>query len=917
MPGNIRGELVGRDGEVTRLRKMLDATVEGAGGALVIRGEAGVGKTALLDLVRREADARGLLVLGARGSESESEAAFAGLHQALRPVLDEHIGSLSASLQKALRVALWHEDGFADLQRVALATLELVVEASDRRPVVILLDDLHWFDTPSLTALAFLARRVEGESVLVLGTTRTLELNDPLRRNGFTEMYVQGLDARSAASLLDACTPGLSTPLRQRVLREAAGNPLALIELPRSWDLLVSPSIVPVNARLQVAFAARLDTVSERTRVLLATLAADSTCNPGQYLAAASEACGQPVGAREVQEAIDAGLIDLVDEELRFRHPLMRSAVYSCVPVTTRLAAHAALANQFAALPDRRLWHQSQAVLGTDEALATRLEEQATSARRRGMLTVAIAALRRAAALVEAPARRTSLFLYAAELACEVGHRSAAVELADRADPALMGPAERGRLTLVHEITAPRDFRDETRVEELISHACAAQETGATILAVNLLWRAASRCNWARLSTRVRQKVAATADRMRLEPGDPRRLATLALVMPEVYGRKALAAMRRLPAADGGLETSRYLCSAAIAVGDYHSASSYARAAAKVSRESGQHAVMSRTLGTASWCRIWTGEWDLVRTGAAEAGELAEDMGNAFWGLSAKINFAMLAAQRGDSATAEELALEAQSSPLIRGAAFMQCAALTTLGVAAAVAGHPEKALGRLRRVFDPADPAFHELRWRAAPHLADAARVLGRQEEARSLLAGLEEAADRLPSPMLRMCRAYVRAVLADDGTCEELFDQALSGEIARWPLDRGRLLLTQGSWLRRSHRVAQSREPLREARDTFDALGARYWSERARQELRAAGEDSERPADPVGDILSPQELQIASLAAEGLTNREIAVRLFMSHRTVGTHLYRIFPKLGITKRGQLGATLRSVSANGWEPNQ
>ncbi|MFI9610483.1 ATP-binding protein [Streptomyces sp. NPDC052023] len=900
--------LMGRDPELAELRRLFDEAAAGRGSSLVVRGEAGMGKTALLDALRREAVARDALIITAAGVESECELAYAVLHQALHPLLDRTAG-LPELQRLALRRAFGQEDGPADLYTVALAALELITDAAVDRTVVALFDDVHWIDTPSADVLAFIGRRIGGERVFAMGTTRTVSLTDPLRRTGLPELYLRPLDAESAAALLDSTAPTLAAPVRDRLLAEAAGSPLALVELPRVWDgSAVDQEMMPLTTRLETAFAARTAQLGDAARVLLTVLAADVTCDTGRLLAAASTVARREVGTPELQEALDADLVELARTGLRFLHPLMRSAIYSRAPLTVRLDAHTALADQLTDLPDRELWHRASAVLGTDEDMAVRLEAYATRCRSRGALMSAVTGLRRAADLAESGTRRTSLLLHAAELACEVGRRSDAADLAAQADTRLLGPVESGRLAAVQEVVAPGLLGDVRRIRALVEQSGDAREAGDTTLAVHLLWRAASRCWWACAAPDVRQAVADAVPAIGLDPDDPRRLGILAFAQPEVHGREVLTRTAGIAPERARGPMTHFLSSAAVILGDYHRASGYVRAAAAACRDSGQLALLARVLGAGNWGRIWTGEWDLVRTEAKEAARLAEETGDSFWVLSANADLAMLAAQRGESAEAEAVALEGLASPLLKGVGFMHCALQHARGVAALSAGRYEEAFALLRRLYEPSDPAFHDMRWHAAPDLADAARHLGRQDEAQVILGGLEEMAQRLPSPMLRMCRAYVRAVLAPDDTAEQLFKDALAEDVPPWPPYHGRLLLAEGVWLRRRHRAARARESLRAARDRFDALGARHWSERARQELRAAGERSGSSTRPVRETLSAQELQIANLAAEGLTNRQIADRLFLSHRTVGSHLYRIFPKLGITTRAQLGAALGTV---------
>ncbi|MFC9328834.1 LuxR C-terminal-related transcriptional regulator [Kitasatospora sp. NPDC057015] len=471
-----------------------------------------------------------------------------------------------------------------------------------------------------------------------------------------------------------------------------------------------------------------------------------------------------------------------------------------------------------------------------------------------------------------------------------------------------MGPAEHARLAAVREVTAPGPIHDEARVHTLLQASEQAHRSGDTDLAVHLLWRAASRCWWGNLSPRLREGVAAAADPLGLPPEDPRLLAVRAYALPETHGATALARMAQVTPDRSDPDVMRFLGSTALILGDFHTASSYMATAAESCRSQGRLALLARTLGAGNWGRLWTGEWDRVRTESEEAATLAEETGEQFWAVSATTNLAMLAALRGEHDLAEALALQARSSPHVTGIRFLLVSIQQVRGVAAIAAGRPDEAFDLLRNAFDPTDDTHHDMRWWTAPDLADAAAHTGRQSEARRILTGLDTFAGSLPSPMNLMCLHYAQAVLAPDDDAELRIKEALTQESGHWPLYRARLLLAQGRLLRRLHRPADSRVPLRQARDIFDALGSPHWSSVARQLLRAAGEDSRQRSPAAREQLSAQELQIATMAAAGLTNRQIGQQLFLSHRTVGSHLYRIFPKLGITTRTQLGEALRTT---------
>jgi DNA-binding CsgD family transcriptional regulator len=475
------GTLFGRDRELGLLRGMLDAAAAGRGSALVMRGEAGIGKTALLGAIRAEAERRKLTVLAAAGVESESSLPFATLHQLLGPLLSE-IDSLPAPHPEVLRAAFGLGVGRPDLYAVALAALELVVDAATIKPVVLILDDVQWLDTASAEAIAFLSRRIGNDAVLAVGATRTVALNDPLRRSGLADTYVTRLDEADATALLEAHAPELPAAVRDRVLAEAAGNPLALVELPRALGQNPVGSLdaeFPLNDRLRATFAARIGDLGNRARTLLVVLAADVNCDVRRLLGAASQAAGETVTISDAQSAIDVGLVELASTMLRFRHPLMRSAVYRQANLLERFAAHGALADQLAAFPDRRLWHLASAALGADESLADELEGYAARAQARGAAMSAIAALRRAAELTDEHQRATSCLLRATELASELGSRHEAERLLQDSDLDRLGPTERGRLANVLEVIRFSGFPDpEQRVRELIEMASETHAAG-------------------------------------------------------------------------------------------------------------------------------------------------------------------------------------------------------------------------------------------------------------------------------------------------------------------------------------------------------------------------------------------------------------------------------------------------------
>ncbi|WP_433063067.1 ATP-binding protein [Dactylosporangium sp. CS-033363] len=903
--------LFGRDAEMALLDRLLAGAARGRGGALVIRGEPGIGKTALLDAFVGSAAHRDVRVLRAAGVESEASLPYATIHQLLHPVSGT-IDALRPGHRSALRSALGLEDGEPDVYAVALAALELVVELSAAGPVALVVDDLHWMDRASGDVLAFLARRIAAEAVVALGATRTVAADDPQRRSGLADLEIGRLGSADAAALLDARAPLLPPAIRRRLLAEAAGSPLALVELPKTAGEGVRPGPVdgalPLNRRLEAAFAARARDLGPRAKVLLLVLAADTTCDLRRLLAAASAAAGIGVGLPDAQEAIDAGLIEAAGAALKFRHPLMRSAVYQQAAVADRLQAHRALAAQLGAAPDRRLWHLAAAALGTDDTLAGELERYAGRARARGATMSAVAALRRAGELTESPPAARSLMLRAAELASEVGARHEVEQLFAAADLTGLGPVEHARLANVLEVVRYPQYRDPLhRVHELTDLAVAAHQAGRPEVSMQLLWRAASRCFFQATgpdTAGARARVAALVDVLAPEP-DPQALAILAYTVPEERGREVLQRLRDAPA-DAGPDAMRFLGGAALVLGDFARSSACTDVAVLDARAQGRLGVLVRLLGGSNWGRLWLGQWDTAHAELTEARALAQETGEAFYAVAAQTSIATITAMRGDLEHATALLDEVAASPLADGMRYIQVALAHARGLIHLFRGDMQDAYTVLARTFDPAEPTYHRyMRWWLVPDLFDAAVGAGRLDEARTLTAELPGLADRVQAPILLVAAQYAAALAAPEEEAAETARVALAGELGRWPVYRARLQVHLGRRLRRRYQSLPARELLRSARDTFDGLGAGPWAEAARAELRAAGEQSRLRVLSAGERLSPQELQIAALAAQGLTNREIAERLFMSHRTVGSHLYRIYPKLGVTRRTQLPAAL------------
>jgi DNA-binding CsgD family transcriptional regulator len=903
--------LIGRAAELEAIDVLLDSTRQ-RGGAMIVRGEPGIGKSVLVAAASRRASARGMRVLRATGVRSEANVPFAGLHQLLRPILGD-LDDLPAGQREVVLAAFGVTDAAApDRFRIALAALDLLAECAARRPLLLVAEDAHWLDRATADVLAFVARRLEADPIAML-----VAMRDQGQRSfddaGLSELRLQGLDDESAAALLDARAPELDGALRGRLLTEAAGNPLALVELPVALRELAEPAQaewLPLTARLEHAFAARFAElpVATRTAVLVAALNDGDALT--ETLAAASALNDSDVSIEDIAAGIDARLVSVDDRGISFRHPLVRSAIHQAATLPERHRAHAALA-QVLTDPDRRVWHRAAATVGPDDALADELDAAAERALRRGALGSAATALEKAARFTQ-PGHEAPRLLRAAALALELGRREAVTRLVRQAERLELSPLDLGRLAWIRETLVPGIDGDPAMVLSLVECAELVAKHGDPDLALNLLWAAAQNSFWADRSDETHDEIVAAVERMPIDADDPRILAVLANAAP-LSDVQAVAEQlrRRLPDPAAGAEPMQLLGSAAFALGMHDLAAGFLDASIDTMREQGRLVQLAQSLVMQAWSQIHLGRWTAAAPAAEEGARLAHETSQPIWEAGGHVARAMLAGLRGDERVAEELAAAAEPVVVPAGGRAVIAVIQLTRGVTALGAGRYEDAYIQLKRMLDPADLAHHRMTFSwAIGNLAEAALKIGERDAAREVVARFEPVAARTASPVFRQAMRHARALLAKDDEAQPLFERALGPEMAGGPFERARLQLAFGVWLRRHRRVAESRTPLRAARDTFDALGAGPWSDRARLELRATGETSRRRAPDLLEQLTPQELQVAQMAAEGLSNREIGHKLYLSHRTVGSHLYRIFPKLRITSRSELASALASYEA-------
>jgi DNA-binding CsgD family transcriptional regulator len=899
-------ELVGRDSEIAAVELLL-ARVGDGGGSLLVLGDPGIGKSALVEVASRRAADRGMRVLACAGVPGEAHLSFAGLHQLLRPVLAE-AGGLPRGQRDALLTALGVGAGVAPaMPLVGLATLELLAAGAGRAPVLVVAEDVHWLDSSTCEVLAFVSRRLGVDPVGLVGTAREAELDDnPLAGAGLAELRLGPLDAAAAGALLDA-TAVLDPVARRRVLEEAAGNPLALVELPAAASQHDGRGAlngwIPLTRRLEEAFASRLPGLPAVTRTALLAAGLSDGDALAEVLAAASLAEGAQVSVADLAAAVAAGLAQVDGQSVRFRHPLMRSAVCEAAGLARRQAMHRALAEVLAGAPDRRVWHRAAASLGQDEEVAAGLEAAADRAFGRGAIAEQAAALAAAARLSPSSARRGQRLIRAAWAFYDLGRRHTTLRLLDEAEPLDLDPGDRLRLSWAREVTGAATRSGARPLAALADLADQMRQDGDIDQALLTLENVALRCWWSNPDEWTRQRMTAVAEAVPVAGNDPRLLWVLALSDPAGHGAAVLARLARHQPGSGTAYQDYLLGYAAAAVGACEQAVGFHTAAAAGLRARGGLGLLGQVLLSQAWSALLLGQAALAGPAADEAARLLAESGLPLWVASARLVQAVLAGRRGDTATATELAAQAERVLLMGGVPPLLAQVQLARGTAALGAGRHDEAYEQLARIFDPQDAAYHpHLRAWALADLAEAAAGGGYQDAARRYHAELTPEAAAAGSPLLRASLAVAAPMLAT-GHAQALFDAAFDAGLAAWPLHRARLQLAHGMWLRRRQQAGDARAPLRAARDTFDALGAGAWAERARRELRAAGERSGQPAPRALDLLAPQEQQIARLAAAGLSNREIGQQLYLSHRTVRNHLYRIFPKLGITSRTELAA--------------
>src|SRR5215207_1425025 len=745
MVGTARDEatpLLGRIEEQNLLASLLD-DVATRGQALVLHGEPGIGKSRLLAQCELAARGRGMAVLTTAGVQSEAHLPFAGLHQLLRPVRER-----ASELREVQRAALDAAFGLTHQAapehfRIAMAALDLVSDVATDAPLLLVVEDAHWLDRATADVLAFVARRIESDPILLLAAIRD-GYPSALGEAGLPEHKLVGLDDATAAALLDAVASGLPVGARTRVLREAAGNPLAILELPAvvrgHEDERWVAGGLPLTERLERAFADRVADLPGPTRVLLLVAALSDEDSVDEILRVTTAVAGTSVDLDAAGPAVEAGIVDAGLQTLRFRHPLIRSVVAVSLSQAERRRVHEALANVLHDQPDRRAWHRAALVSGEHEDIALELEEAGARARRRGAVAVAVAALRRAAELGE-PTGRSRRLLAAAGLAVELGRRDVVAPLLDEVSQLDVGALDRARVTWVEETALTRPL-DAERFKSLIAAAEQAGAAGDHDLRVDLLWLVASRAWWVDPGPEVRQALIDASQRLGdANAEDPRVFAVHAYSDPLSHAAGVLTRMERAAAEERlDSDAARFFGPAALVVGAFDLGNDFLAAAIDGLRTEGRLGHLPRLLTLYSSMAARIGDWDVALTAADEARRLAEEFAEPQWAAAADTAIALVAAMRGDSRQAESMSARAEMVAEPVGANITMAFAQFGKVLAAFASGRHHDAYASADRLFEPGDSAYHPVisSWLIGD-LADAARHIDQLDAARARVAQVE----------------------------------------------------------------------------------------------------------------------------------------------------------------------------------
>lgn len=912
--------LLGRRAECAALDRLVSDVHEGASRVLIVRGEAGVGKSALLGYFsRRIAGGTGRggdwRVVSAAGVQSEMEIAYSGLHQLCTPLLD-HLGELPAPQRDALATVFGLSAGPApDRLLVGLATLSLIAQAAEHQPLACVVDDAQWLDGASAQMLAFVARRLLAEPVAMVCAARTGTGDGVLA--GLPGLDIRGLtDGDARALLLDHVHGPIDDAVTDQIIAESRGNPLALLELPRTWQSAELaggfglPTGQPVAGKIESSYVKRLRLLPPDTQLLVLAASADPVGDPALLRRAVGDLGIDMLAAAP---AMDAGLV-----QMRFRwefaHPLVRSAAYQAGDAADRRRVHRALADATDAHadPDRRAWHRARATPAPDEAVAAELEQSASRAQARAGLAASAAFLTRATELTPDPGTRTSRALSAAFANVQAGAFEAARTLITIARD---GPADEMQHAQIDLVRAQLAFASSRGREATLLMLAAAQQLQPLNLplARQTYLDAFSAAQFAaRLNDGV--GTAQVARAVRSSPRPPDGLATPGSMLLDAFvtltedyaaavplGRDALARLRSDP--DSARQNLRWLwqgCVLALELWDDHSAYDLSGQHLQMARKTGALSELPLALGSRTPILVFCGELTAAASLVEESRSVHEAAGIA----EAPYGALVLTAWRGQDREGTELIDVAIADASARGEGVGVAICEYSRAVLFNGLGQHEEALAAARRACaDPAEMVAHN--WGMIELIESAART-GQTDLAAEVLERLTAKAQACQTGWALGIEARSRALLSAESSAEHGFREAvdhLSQARVRGELARTHLLY--GEWLGRENRRTDARRELTQAHGMFSAMGMAGFAERARRELLATGATVPRPAAEAVDQLTEQEAHIARLARDGLSNPEIGAQLFISARTVEWHMRKVFAKLGVSSRHQLRAAM------------
>jgi tetratricopeptide (TPR) repeat protein len=823
--------LLGREHEVARLTAAVERATE-EGSVLLLIGEPGIGKSALLAVVRDTVRDAGSALLRAEGVENEMHLPFGGLQQLVNPLMGS-LDLLPSVQRSALATALGLSIGSTpDLFLIAEAAFGLIVAERRRRPVVIVADDMQWLDPQSHQILAFLAHRSVIGRFCVIGAART-DHPGPITDADFPRLVVRGVDDQTAEQLLEQHTDSFSATDLRRIRQAAAGNPLALLELPHSWGAASTTADLrpALSSRLEHAFAGRVSGLPPETQDALLLAAVSSSSEVNEIVAAMTPFGIPSPSSRVLDPAVVAGLIAGTPDKVTFRHPLVRSGILQRETLTRRHAAHQALADVLGTDEYRRSWHRAWSIVGPDDDVADDLAATVPDSLRRGAVMSAVSSLERSAQLTSSPGRRGERLLQSANHAFSVGRADVVGRILHDASEVDLTDLDRTRLTWLTEALNDNVTANSARVRELASSAEAAIGLGDNVLALDLLLSTALRIWWADSGETDRERVLRVLDGFTQAKQDPRHLAAVAIAEPVLRSsevRGYLEAVNLEEVGDGN--ALRMYGLAAYGVGDYPLATHLLDRAEQLFRNQGRLGLLPVVLALQLHIRLDLGDWSGAAAASDEVNSISLETGQAVFADNNVLVEARGLALRGQWQSALELMSAAEADAAQRRVNDRICLGYIARGAALLSADRPADAFACLRRQYDPEDPGYH-LRESIGglALMAEAAVESGRQSEARRIIESFETVFVVAPSPLLEVNLLYARALLAPYHLRELQFQRAMSHDLTSWPWLRARIQLEYGRCLASSGRHEQATPYLARAGAVFDLIGAQRWSRRA----------------------------------------------------------------------------------------